>query len=103
MRLRYAADCFERFFDLRVNEHSAKRLSFPTAQLGTAMPKQLVLEPRVAVPEFVATGQTWGAFVETAQFGAALTDLNARLRTTNAAFASLVGYTRAELAGLYAR
>ena len=64
------------------------------------MPKQLVLEPRVAVPEFSATGQVWDAFVESAQFGIALTDLDARLQTTNAAFASLVGYTCAELAGL---
>jgi PAS domain S-box-containing protein len=64
------------------------------------MPKQLVLEPRVAVPEFGATGQVWDAFVDSAQFGIALTDLDARLRTTNAALEGLVGYTRAELAGL---
>lgn len=64
------------------------------------MSKQLVLEPRVAVPEFAATGPAWSALVEAAQFGIALTDFNARLRITNAAFASLVGYTRAELAGL---
>ena len=64
------------------------------------MPKQLVLEPRVAVPEFAATRLTWGAFVEAAQFGIALTDFDARLQTTNTAFESLVGYTRAELVGL---
>jgi PAS domain S-box-containing protein len=64
------------------------------------MAKELVLEPRLAVPEIGAAGQIWGAFVESAQFGIALTDLDAHLRRTNAAFANLVGYTRAELTGL---
>jgi PAS domain S-box-containing protein len=95
-----ATDYFERFFDPRVNKHSASRFSFLTVQLGITMPKQLVLEPRVAVPEFAATRLTWGAFVEAAQFGIALTDFDARLQTTNTAFESLVGYTRAELVGL---
>jgi PAS domain S-box-containing protein len=64
------------------------------------MVKELVLEPRLAVPEFGATGQIWGAFIESAQFGVALTDFDARLKRTNAAFANLVGYTPAELTGL---
>jgi PAS domain S-box-containing protein len=64
------------------------------------MAKELVLEPRIAVPEFDATGQVWGAFAESAQIGIALTDFDACFRITNGAFASLVGYTRAELAGL---
>lgn len=64
------------------------------------MAKELVLEPRIAVPEFDATGQVWGAFVESAQIGIALADFDARFRITNGAFASLVGYTCAELAGL---
>ena len=67
------------------------------------MSKQLVLEPRVAVPEFAATGPAWSALVEATQFGIALTDFNARLRTTNAAFASLVGHTRAETCGTHSR
>jgi PAS domain S-box-containing protein len=64
------------------------------------MAKQLVLERRVAVSQFGAIAQAWDALVESAQFGIALTDFDARLRTTNTAFASLFGYTRAELAGL---
>jgi PAS domain S-box-containing protein len=64
------------------------------------MAKELVLEPRLAVPEFGAAGPVWGAFVESAQFGIALADFDARLMATNAAFATLVGYTRAELVGV---
>lgn len=64
------------------------------------MAEELVLEPCVARLESTATGPAWGALVESAQFGIALTDFNARFQITNRAFASLVGYTRAELAGL---
>src|SRR6201989_1193578 len=64
------------------------------------MAKELVLEPRLAVPESGAAGQVWGALVEAAQFGIAVSDFDARLRETNAAFANLVGYTAAELAEL---
>jgi PAS domain S-box-containing protein len=64
------------------------------------MAKELALEPRLAVPESGAPGQVWDAFVESAQFGIALTDCDARLKQTNAAFAGLVGYTCAELAAL---
>src|ERR1700758_3863489 len=64
------------------------------------MAKELALEPRLAVPESGAPGQVWDAFVESAQFGIAMTDYDARLKQTNSAFAGLVGYTRAELAVL---
>jgi hypothetical protein len=37
------------------------------------MAKELALEPRLAVPESGAPGQVWDAFVESAQFGIALT------------------------------
>ena len=61
------------------------------------MAKELVLEPRLAVG---AAGQVWGGLVEAAQFGMALVDFDARLMAVNAAFATLVGYTPAELVGL---
>jgi len=61
------------------------------------MAKELVLEPRLAVG---AAGQVWGGLVESAQFGMALADFDARLIAVNAAFATLVGYTPAELVGL---
>ncbi len=64
------------------------------------MAKELVLEARVAGPGVGASRPAWDALVESAHFGIAVTDFDGCLRTSNAAFASLVGYSRAELAGL---
>jgi PAS domain S-box-containing protein len=64
------------------------------------MAKELVLEPRLAVPESGASGQIWDVFVESAHFGIALTDFDGRLKRTNAAFDNFVGYTGTELAAL---